>query len=82
MTPDDYAEDWTVELWPDNLIPVNVFIAMATQWRVGPGGPYGLDYNTLPAVMDMLGVPAEERADVFDAIREMEDAALEEMRKE
>jgi hypothetical protein len=82
LTPEDYANDWTVELWPDNLIPANVFISMGTQWRVGPGGVYGLDYNALPVVMDLLAVPATERADVFDAIRTMEDAALEEMRKE
>lgn len=81
LTIEDYAADWTVELWPDNLIPANVFISMGTQWRVGPGGAYGLDYGVLPAVMDMLHVPAADRAEVFDAIRTMEDAALEEMRK-
>jgi hypothetical protein len=81
LRPEDFAEDWTVELWPDNLIAANVFITMGTQWRVGPGGAYGLDYGTLPAVMDMLGVQAADRAEVLDAIRTMEDAALEEMRK-
>ncbi len=70
-----------VEVWPDNLIAVNVFIAMSTQWRTGYAGPTGLDYAALPAVLRLTGVPAAERAGVFDALRAMEDAALETMRK-
>lgn len=68
-------------MWPDNLSAVNTFIAMATQWRLGPGGPIGLDYVALPAVMRLTGVAKKERAEVFDAIRVLEDAALEQMRK-
>ena len=49
---------------------------MGTQWRVGMAGATGLDYAALPVVMRLVGVPAADRADVFDAIRTMEDAAL------
>lgn len=82
FTMDDYADEMTADVWPDQLDAVNTFVAMGTQWRCGPGGVYGLDYNTLPAVMDMIGIDADKRAEVFDAIRTMEDAALEEMHKE
>lgn len=44
-------------------------------------GPTGLDYAVLPAVMRMVGVPAADRAAVFEDIRVMEDSALETMRK-
>jgi hypothetical protein len=69
-----------VEVWPDNLVAVNVFIAMATQWRVGMSGATGLDYNSLPQVMRLLGVATGERRDVFECIRVLEDAAMETMR--
>lgn len=65
-----------VELWPDNLPAVNVFIGMDTQWRVGVNGATGLDYSALPVVMRMVGIPAKDRSSVFEDIRVMEDAAL------
>jgi hypothetical protein len=45
-------------------------------------GPTGLDYNALPQVMRLTGVPHKDWQDVFDGIRTMEDAALEKMRSE
>lgn len=69
------------EVWPDNSMPVNVFIALSTQWRVGMAGATGLDYNAVPSVMRLLGVPKKLRTSVFDDLRIMEDAALETMRK-
>lgn len=71
-----------VEVWPDNRQTVNVFIAMSTQWRTGSAGAIGLDYGALPSVMEMLGVDAADRPEVFDGLRLMEDAALEEMRSQ
>lgn len=70
-----------VDIWPDNLLAVNVFLGMSTQWRAGMGGATGLDYGALPAVMRLTQVPPSERAEVFESIRVMEDAALEAMRK-
>lgn len=59
---------------------VNTFIAMSTQWRVGMAGATGLDYNALPVVMRMVGVPQKDRFSVFEEVRTMEDSALETMR--
>jgi hypothetical protein len=69
-----------IEVWPDNLPAVNLFIAMGTQWRVGMSGVTGLDYNALPAVMRMTGVKSSDMAEVFNDLRVLEDAALEKMR--
>lgn len=44
-------------------------------------GATGLDYNALPVVMRMVGVPQKERSAVFEEVRVMEDAALEQMRE-
>ncbi len=65
-----------VEIWPDNAVTVNVFIAMSTQWRAGMGGATGLDYGVLPFVMRMMAVPPADRAEVFEGVRAMEDSAL------
>ena len=53
---------------------------MSTQWRVGGVGAIGFDYNVLPLVMNMIGTPDNERSDVFDSLRLMEQTALTTMR--
>ncbi len=63
------------------MAAISVFIAMSTQWRVGPGGPYGLDYQALPVTLRLCEVPRQAWPDVFDEIRVMEIAALAEIRK-
>lgn len=75
-------DDAAVDLWPENERTVDVFVAMATQWRMGFAGPTGLDYAALPFVMRMIGVPASERQDVFEGFRTMENAALDEIHKD
>jgi hypothetical protein len=55
---------------------------MATQWRMGPAGPIGLDYGPLAHVFRIRGVAEADQPRVFDDIRVLEDAALEQMRKE
>lgn len=69
------------DIWPDNVQAVNVFISMATQWRIGPNGVTGLDYNALAFVMRANDVKEADRAAVFDDLRTLEDAALETIRK-
>lgn len=71
----------SVEVWPDNLQEVEVFLAMATQWRAGFNGATGLDYGVLPAVLRLTSVPRARWPDVFESIRVMEDCALETMRR-
>ena len=62
---------------------LRLFDAMRTQWRVGMGGAYGLDYTPMLAqggVMDLLGI--EDREYAFEGIRVMESVALDEMHKD
>lgn len=80
MTVEEAREPAT-EVWPDNMLAVNVFVSMATQWRIGMSGPTGLDYTALAHVMRLLGVQQKERADVFECVRIMEDEALAKMRE-
>lgn len=71
-----------VALLPENRLPFEVFCAMDTQWRVGAGGASGLDYGALPTVLRLLGIKRAEWSEVWDAVRVMERAALEEMHKD
>ncbi len=69
------------DVYPDNWPVVRLFSDMSTQWRVGMSGLVGLDYAALPAVMDLRGVDIADRAELFDGLRIMEEAALEEIRE-
>jgi hypothetical protein len=63
-------------VFPDNWTIVKIFKDMLTQWRYGPGGAAGLDYNALNFVMSIHRVKAASRKDVFDGVVVMEKAAL------
>ena len=45
-------------IWPENWRPVCIASGMHTQWRMGPAGPIGWDYNALPIVDARIDVPA------------------------
>jgi hypothetical protein len=62
------------------VLAVNTFIAAATQWRTGMAGPTGLDYQAIESTFRMTRVPRSEWPHVFEDLRTMEDAALEQMR--
>ncbi|WP_231891738.1 MULTISPECIES: DUF1799 domain-containing protein [Achromobacter] len=75
VRPEDFPVA-VIELWPENVMPKDVFEAMGSQWRFGFAGPTGLDYGALTGVMRILRVPPDDEIDVFDAVRVMEGAAL------
>lgn len=70
-----------VEVWPDNATSVNTFVACITQWRAGPSGIIGLDYNALPVVLRLTAVKRADWPIVFDDIRTMEAAVLDLVRR-
>ena len=77
---EDYEDEHgPVEVWPEIVSVVNVFIAMDTQWRVGMNGATGLDYTALPVVLRMTEIPRKKWPDAFADIRVMERAALNEI---
>lgn len=55
---------------------------LGTQWRVGPCGAYGLDYNVLYVRLDRMNLDPADRDELEADIRVLEDAALERMRSE
>lgn len=63
------------ENWP----VVELFLALGTQWRIGPFGPTGLDYPAVEALMNIHQIAKKHRARRFTGLRVMEAAALDEM---
>jgi len=68
-----------LELWPENLAAVDLFMEVSTQWRVGMSGPTGLDYAGVLAVMEINGIAPEDRRERLQELRVMERAALDVM---
>ena len=76
LRPEDYQEE-LFELWPENELPIAVFSALSTQWRMGGmGGPTGLDYNVLFSRMDRLKLSDSAHEQLFADIRIIECEAL------
>lgn len=79
VRPEDHKRP-EVELWPENKPALDLYSRIVTQWRVGAGGPVGLDYAVVYREMDDLGLAGEEREEMKAAIRVIEGAALRTMR--
>ncbi|TQJ97325.1 DUF1799 domain-containing protein [Achromobacter sp. SLBN-14] len=65
------------ELWPEHVPAFNLFTRNYTQWRVGAGGPIGLDYGVLYHDLDRQELPRAEQQEIMDVLRIIERAALE-----
>lgn len=68
-----------VQVWPENVPAVRVFVAMQTQWHAGMGGRTGLIYASLPEVWRRLRIPPAERDAIFSDLQWLEAAALQAM---
>jgi hypothetical protein len=68
-----------VDVWPDCWPAFDLFAQCRTQWRVAMGGPTGLDYVAVLALMDLHGIKRRKRRKLLDDIQHMEAAALEQM---
>lgn len=75
LTADD-IEIEEVDVWPDAWPAFCLFEAMGTQWRLGNGGPSGLDYASIPDTAKMIGLKRRELSEAFHDLRVMESEAL------
>jgi hypothetical protein len=82
LTQEDYVTENVIEILEEHLPAVLLFDEMGTQWRCGPTGAYGLDYNVLFHKLDRMKLNRDEYDELEYQIRILEGAALEEMRKE
>ncbi|WP_313444087.1 DUF1799 domain-containing protein [Stenotrophomonas indicatrix] len=70
-----------VELWPECVLPIELFSRVATQWRVGAGGPIGLDYNVVYQELQREALMPDKHDEVMAGIRIIERAALAHMQQ-
>ncbi len=75
FTAEDFAQP-PVAIWPDNQAAVELFISISTQWRTGPSGMTGLDYNVLFYRLDRMQLNPEQHEQLFQAVRSIEIEAL------
>ncbi|WP_175122330.1 DUF1799 domain-containing protein [Achromobacter animicus] len=67
----------SVELWAEHVPAFSLFTRNYTQWRVGAGGPIGLDYGVLYLDLDRRETPRAEQQEIMAVLRIIERAALE-----
>ena len=68
-----------VEVWPDNHAAFILFNNLSTQWRIGMGGPTGLDYAAVYPLLDRAAKDPQEWDELFSDIQVMEGAALKQI---
>ena len=78
---DDVEDTSVTEIWPENMLPFQVFNEISSQWRVGMNGPTALDQNFAFSYMDRMGLRHKKQLEVIRAIKVMERAALTQMNK-
>jgi len=74
--PEDRGQEFG--LWPENVPVWTLWQSVQTQWRIGMGGPTGLDYAGIEALMRMRNVSRAERPELIEGLQVMEVVALEE----
>lgn len=74
----DFEDEEGLDVWPENWAAVRLFGRLQTQWAVGGmGGLVGLRYEAIEPACRLSGVKKRDRPALFDAIRVMEEAAME-----
>ena len=63
-------------VWDCNWDVFNLFHAMNSQWRIGMGGPTGLDYNAIIPTGTLLGFKKKQLQAMFPDLQVMENEAL------
>lgn len=76
VRPEDFPEPH-VDLWPENESALQLFTRNCTQWRVGMGGPIGLDYGVIFHELDRAGIAGDDFDEMMASIRIIESTALE-----
>lgn len=75
------AKESEIEVWPENEPAFGLFWRTRTQWRVGMGGPTGLDYSSVWRLIDRMRLPDGAADELFEDVQVMEEAALEAMQE-
>lgn len=64
-------------MWAEHWQTIELFRQMSTQWRVGFGGAFGLDYAVLFQLMDLQDIDKSRKLEILAQIQICEAAALD-----
>jgi len=56
------------DLWPENVIPLHIYLSVSDQVIVTFGQPVGLLHSAIDAAMEREEVPIEDRREVLDRV--------------
>jgi hypothetical protein len=76
------AETEVVWVWPENWPAWQLFNRIDTQWRVGPKGATGLDYNVLLRFLDRMRLSDDDYEQMLNDISVIEQSALAAIHRE
>lgn len=82
LKPEDVGFEDVFEVFPDNWEAFNLFYNMNTQWRCGPSGYTGLDYNVVPLMMKTLSIDESSLPEIMSGVMVLESEALVVMSEE
>lgn len=69
-------------MWPEAWESIQFFTRVWRQWRVGPSGAYGLDFNVVFHELDRMNLPPDRYDEMLAQLSVIEAVALEEIRKD
>lgn len=81
FSPEDFPPP-ECEVWPENWPPLALYARFATQWRAGSSGVYGLDYSVFFHELDRMALERDAYDEMMASLHVIEQAALQELRKE
>lgn len=70
------------EVWPEHQQVFEVWVPMSDQWLFSSAGPAALNLASLPPVLDILGVPQEDRKRILPELRLIAAGALDEIQQQ
>ena len=79
---EDVEDTNVTKVWPENEMPLKVFMGVGSQWRMGPSGPVALDWNVAFRLMDLMGLKPKRQLEIVNSLRTMENAALSQIKKD
>lgn len=81
LSVEDFEPEIT-EIWPDNMLALDLWDRIGDQWRIGFNGPVAIDLIPVFHELDRMGLEREDYDSLLADIKVMAGAAMEEMRVE
>jgi hypothetical protein len=77
-TAEDFPEP-DIDVWEENWEALQLYIRNQSQWRAGPRGIIGLDYNVIYTDMTLREIPMHTQNELMDNLRIIEGQARKEL---